>query len=297
MSAHSTGSNVGQAWLQALELLLAAPTDGIVNMTTTIVDPTIEDRGVRRALDRGVAELAATAPNRGKPQSVHTVANTIFPMSLYRRGRTERFFENVEKGQIGRGGKVTSWQPSGTYIGRLVRYPMVGGGTVNQLAVVLERLSNGNAKDRYELSLEVPGFDEGDAMSAGGSGGGGASLFIPGFDNQARGGQCLSHLSVTLLDSRLSMAAVYRHQVYISRAYGNFLGLARLLTFLAWESGHEVGELLIVASHADIDASRAQARGIRDQAAAVAGDDVVDIEVESRLPGAAWRDLDLPVVT
>lgn len=296
MSTHITGSNIGQAWLNAFAALTGAPADGLVNLTVTIEQPTVEDRGVRRELETAIAQLRDSGvPGYQHSQSMHTVANTLFPISLYRRGAAEAFFRNATTGQVGRGGKTTSWQPSGTYIGRLVRYPIADGtSTINQLQITLDRLRRTNHKDHYEMSAEFPGEDDPGADNSAASHAG-LPIYLPGFDNRHRGGQCLSHVSLTLLGNRLSMTALYRYQVYVNRAYGNYLGLARLLAFLAHESGRDIGELMVVASHADIDATRAAAGSLLQSATAAAGREVTDVEVESRRLGMSWRDLELPV--
>lgn len=300
MSTHVVGSDIGGAWLKAFAQLLEAPTDGLVNLTVTIEQPMLEDRGVRYELEHAIARLRDTgASGFRRPQSVHTVANTLFPISLYRRGHADTFFRNAITGQVGRGGKPTSWQPSGTYIGRLIRYPIADGkSTINQLEMTLDRLRSANRKDYYELSVEQPVTEELNSRGDVGYKSGlheGMPIYLPGFDNQIRGGQCLSHISLTLIQNRLSLTALYRHQVYVSRAYGNYLGLARLLAFLAYESGRDVGEIMVVASHADIDATRAAAESLLSAAVRSSGIDMAQIEVESRPLGAPWRDLDLPV--
>jgi hypothetical protein len=272
----------------------------MVNLTVTIEQPTLEDRGIRHELERAIAQLRDSgAPGFQRPQSVHTVANTLFPISLYRRGRTDAFFRNAIAGQLGRGGKSTSWQPSGTYIGRLIRYPIADGkSTINQLEILLDRLRSASRKDYYELGLGGSATDDqapgGNACEITGLDGG-MPIYLPGFDNQIRGGQCLSHISLTLIGNRLSLTALYRHQVYVTRAYGNYLGLARLLAFLAHESGRDIGEIMVVASHADIDATRTAAQSLLSSAVDASGTGIAQIEVESRPLGSTWRDLDLPV--
>ena len=73
----------------------------------------------------------------------------------------------------------------------------------------------------------------------------------PAFDNSPIGFPCLSHVSFTLVGQKIHLTALYRNQDFVSRAYGNFVGLARLGTFIAREVGRELGEVLCVASHAD----------------------------------------------
>jgi hypothetical protein len=86
------------------------------------------------------------------------------------------------------------------------------------------------------------------------------------------------------------MLAVYRRHSYVTRAYGNFLGLARLLNFVAQESGHETGNLLVVTGHATVDApGRAELLAAAERAAG----DISPIEMSSRPFGVTWSDLDL----
>jgi hypothetical protein len=109
-------------------------------------------------------------------------------------------------------------------------------------------------------------------------------------DALRRGGPCLAHISLTLDEGVLSMVALYRRHSYIPRAYGNFLGLARLLVFLSVESGHEVGNLLVVTGHAVDDAS---GRKVLLRAARANQGEVAEIEWHARSLGASWSDLDL----
>jgi hypothetical protein len=91
------------------------------------------------------------------------------------------------------------------------------------------------------------------------------------------------------------MTAMYRRHHYLARAYGNFLGLARLLNFLAHESGNEVGEMLVVGTHAEVEELSKNA-GIRllEELRSAKGD-VRCIEVKDRPLGSSWKDLDLPL--
>ena len=325
MSVHVSGGDIGAAWLASLEALSHTHWEA-VNLTVTINDPASEDLGIRRALE---AELARRLRGNAQPapQSVHTVANTIFPVSLYVPGRDDsaaRFFDAAIAGQRSRHGSTARW---GTYIGRLLDYPGPKG-KANQLELLLNQLRAGGSqwKDRYELAVTIPDHD-GPADSddqwrepataapsaltrtrttrqrASGPadpeqvGSGAHDLRVisdPRSDHHARGGPCLSHISLTMIDARLHMTALYRRQSYISRAYGNFLGLARLQQFLATESDHQVGELMIVASHAEADG--AGCAPVMASATAAQGD-VHPIEVQSRALGASWRDLELPQVS
>lgn len=296
MSLHVQGHNISHAWVEAYEALSRSKGNEVVNLTVTISDPTTEIFAVRQLVDRQVAELAA-AGCAGYGKSVHTVANTIFPISLYTPGNPQAFFDRVRTGQSGRQGTVTSWGPkSGTYIGRLVQYPTYGKGTFNQLARMLANLDmQSNYQDSYELALECePPDDDDDVPNLFGS----ASTFVPAYDNNHRGGQCLSHISLNLSRSgELSLTALYRHQTFLTRAYGNFLGLARLQQFLVHESRKDIrcGELMVTASHAEIDAEGRRTKDHLMQACKPQlNNDPSAVEWHTRPFGSSWSDLNLP---
>jgi hypothetical protein len=141
--------------------------------------------------------------------------------------------------------------PRGTYFERLVSYPSPNG-PVNQLERVVERLAGALARGQrqgnaYELGLTVPVDGMESELSAD------LRVQSPGIDTQLRGFPCLSHISLTLFEGQLHMSALYRNHHFLRRAYGNYLGLGRLLQFLARESGAQTGELLCVSSHADAE--------------------------------------------
>jgi hypothetical protein len=299
MSVHVCAEDIGGAWLASLEALSRSHWD-IVNLTVTVTDPLTEDRGVREVLEVELGRRLR-AGDQPTPQSVHTVANTIFPLSLYVPGRDDapaRFFDAALAGQRSRHGSSARW---GTYIGRLLDYPGRKG-EVNQLELLLEQLSADGAqwKDRYELAVTIPEQDgppdpEDQWLEPAGPRTGTHDLRViadPRSDHHARGGPCLAHISLTRIDGRLHMTALYRRQTYISRAYGNFLGLARLLNFLATESNHRVGELMIVATHAEADGS---GRAELLEAARAAQGRIEPIEVRARPLGASWGDVELAV--
>jgi hypothetical protein len=298
MSKHVSGANISTAWVAAFDALATNRGSEIVNLTVTIDDPGREIPEVRDLIDAEVASLNALG--RGEfNKSIHTVANTIFPISLYRAGRADAFYEAARLGQSGRDGKITSWGPkSGTYVGRLLRYPTYGRGEFNQLRRIIEYLDDRKTyRDRYEISLacECPDVDDDNPPLVTS-----ASTFVPDYDGAARGGQCLSHLSLNVTEGRLSMVALYRHQTYLSRAYGNFLGLARLMHFLVQETTKPllVGELMVVASHAGIESAAVPRKSALLAACKSALDsEVVPIECEARPFGSSWADLELPSVS
>lgn len=287
MSIYVDATNIGQAWLLAYQALMGATRRQLVNLAVNIGEPLTEDAGVRAALERDLAQLRTTSPG-STWHSVHTVANTIFPISLYQPelpDAADRFFKHSLAGSRARRGRNKGW---GTYIGRLVDYEGQDGTRINQLENMLQLLREERQwADLYEAPLTYPSETSTDAAPAN------ADLHLIGpADRRRRGGPCLAHISFTAVDGRLHLTAQYRRHSYVARAYGNFLGLARLLNFLARESGHDVGSMLVVGTHAEIE--NAPGRADLLGAAAAAEGDVRPIETSSRPLGASWRDLDLP---
>ena len=60
----------------------------------------------------------------------------------------------------------------------------------------------------------------------------------------------LSHLSFSLNKGVVHLSALYRSHDFISRAYGNYLGLGRVLHFVAHQSGLPAGELTCLSASA-----------------------------------------------
>jgi hypothetical protein len=88
-----------------------------------------------------------------------------------------------------------------------------------------------------------------------------APVLVAGKDRNTRGFPCLSHLSFSLLHGGVHLLAVYRSHDFISRGYGNYLGLGRVLHFVAQESGFPAGELTCVSASATAEITRGGAFG------------------------------------
>lgn len=283
MATFITGQDIGSAWLNVFGAL--QPTGQISNLIVNIENPLLENPGVRREIEQTLADLRAGVSRFSRLQSVDTVANTIFPASLYIPGPdgAERFFDKVLSAErVRTHSRKTRW---GTYIGRLVAYPSSDGIATNQLRIMLARLSGTGRRwsDIYEMPIDVLGDDATDV---------GAVLHRDArMDSLREGGPCLAHISVTRIEDVVSMIAVYRRHHYVERAYGNFLGLARLQAFLAKEAGLQCGDLTVVTGHAIAEAPD---RGGLFARATSAQSGAAAIEFVARPLGSPVRDLELP---
>jgi hypothetical protein len=213
---------------------------------------------VREAIDRFIARYESRRVRR-----VRKVADTIFPVDFYigpagleareHVYAMQRLASQIERRCIRRG----------TYFDRLIDWP----GTLraedepfrNQLEYRLSRLKT--AWDRgvrtsniTELAVSMPtDSEECDCNDCGYVAHGDLRVQDPLMDKTTIGFPCLSHISLTLLRGHLNLTAIYRNQHFITKAYGNLVGLADLLCFCCAEIGCEVGELVCVATHADAE--------------------------------------------
>jgi hypothetical protein len=246
-----TGDNLSSAWLRALDHLAVRDDGKEVNLSVAFPGAA-EDAAIRGALDEFIAEWRSQK-RKSKIYPVATVANTLFPQALYRgepgedaRKRLYRLHERSMRVQ-------RRLREKETYFNRFVNWP--GRENINQLEHVIARLEaqlaaaerKGPLSSAYELAASVPDEVTPDDE---------LRVYAPGVDNSPIGFPCLSQVSFTLVHHKIHLTALYRNQDFVSRAYGNFAGLARLGAFIAREVGCELGEVLCVASHADAGLSQ-----------------------------------------
>lgn len=172
-----------------------------------------EDQSIREALDNCLKV--------NKKQSVHTVANTIFPNSLWRISKYDRkklfdiYLKNIPRYKAAEPSK----NRRGLYFERLINYGS-GPHNGNQLEHIISE---------YNLHPEIRR-----SMFQ-------ASVFDPGRDHipnsRQLGFPCLQHISLipNNQDKTLVLNSFYATQQLFEKAYGNYLGLCRLGNFMAHE--------------------------------------------------------------
>lgn len=173
---------------------------------------------------------------------IETVANTIFPIGLYRRYGAPEFMTVFNDKVLPKVCRSQRW--SGYYFERMTRYPVAAGEPPNQIWDIVSRLRSGRTRalNKFELSLFDPVRD---------------------VDNSPYGGQCLSFLSFKVIRGKqksLALTAMYRNHFYIEKLLGNLIGLGRLMDFVAKESGMLVGPLTVISAHAVVDRPKKVAR-------------------------------------
>ena len=201
-------ASLSEAWLQAMRLSVdrheIVPL--VLNVTGFEHGRPVEDLRVREELDRKLLAF-------GK-QTCRTVANTIFPDSLWNPSRARsRLFERYLRIYP----RIRSHNRFGTYFERLI----TGGPSSNrnQLDFAIETYTARSGVRRSVLQLSV--FDGARDHTT-------AAL---------RGFPCLQHVTFAPYSSGLAVNGFYANQYMIERAYGNYLGLCDLGRFVAHELG------------------------------------------------------------
>lgn len=251
----TAGPNVSRAWLAACQAILSNPPIAY-HTVVHMENPVGEDQTVRAGLERLLAAR--------RLQSVRTVANTIFPAAIAATSSDHLELSSRYTTILPVLKRLSSENDRGTYFGRLIAFPGRRG-PVNQLDVIITRLRKEIAKRNsgtgpltaaYEAAFIDPMSEAADldldvpvAVAA--------QVLVPGSDTRFPGFPCLSHCSFQLdRQGTLHAMAHYRSQLMVERAYGNYLGLGRLLSYIARSSGLRCGELTVTAGYAELEHRR-----------------------------------------
>ena len=183
--------------------------------------------GVQSALDAWLESVGLA--------KVGTVANTIFPQSLwsYTGHDRTRLFETYLSDLRWIKGQALA-NRGGTYFSRMIA-PLPGK-EAGQLEYVISTYLRNRGIGRSPVAMRLQ-----------------AGIFDTRRDNVgARPGfPCLQQVSFAVNEGTLSVNGFYATQQVLSKAYGNHLGLARLGLFMAHEMGLELRtvEILVGIAH------------------------------------------------
>ena len=197
----------------------------------------LEDEHIRTSIDEF---LRRENPKR----DVGAVASTIFPNALWRpgvpRGRLfERYLRMLPRLRRYPGNHL------GLYFERMIAFSPQAPHEGNQLDFIIESFSGGLRRNSaFQIVIADPSRDHSRAPR--------------------RGFPCLQQVAVAPDEGTgtLCLTAFYATQYVIERAYGNYLGLARLGRFLAHEMGLRFSAITCVASRAVLGVSKERARAL-----------------------------------
>ncbi len=229
--------DISTAWAKAFLRLSERGVQEITPLVTTVQiddDPLPEVKGIRDALDNCTETLKKSGgKDLKKLQSVHTVANTIFPSSLWNPDApndAELLFQRFDATwpRV----KKCSQNRRGSYFRRITafRAKEKDAKPINQLIHIVDTYRGGNHR-RSALQ---------------------AAVFDPTLDHtnsRLLGFPCLHQVSFAPIgESGLSITGYYATQYVFDRAYGNYLGLCRLGHFMAKQLGLKLTRMMCIAS-------------------------------------------------
>jgi len=246
------------AWLGVLEAAEAMPDGRLLHAVLSITNPAAP-------LPQVVAANDALLVPRGD-HTVDTVANTVFPANLYAPPELD-YVPSLKPAEIqlldaAADDLYSSYRDMlpelcgfhgnerGTYFGRLVSWPGKTSDGYNQLKRRVQQLRSHrnrghSAANAADFTLEGVAETESATIEAVGL------QMYKSDDERQMAFPCLVHVDLSVVGNHLSLMAVYRHWHLVHKAYGNLVGLTRLLHFLSQQTGYEPGELMIHATVAN----------------------------------------------
>ena len=242
---------LSEAWIDTFGAVLDIGGSAVNAITSWHADDEI--LAARNVLD----DFITSRPKSSTPWPrwpINTVANTIFAAELYEEELgiealevfSDLYLEGFEVAKLA--------SPGGEYCHRMVAWPSHDGEPINQLVDVATKLRRYADPDHsyryssdYEIALEDPVLD--------------LRTLLPGRNRGPYGFPCLSHISLTVQDGTVHLTALYRNQHLVKKAYGNYVGLARLGRALCHHAGLKLGTVTVVATHADAEIGIAKGFG------------------------------------
>lgn len=235
-----------EVWLSAVEHVSVCPDQEDFDVFLNVAEPT-----VLSLQDRAVYNEVNTFLELHGGYSVHTVAETIFPLDEYLHGGAHGVFELYppKMQAIQKARDDGRW---GSYALRILRQVDFEGKTFNPLEDMVKKIKDfGQYRASFEIGAGRPFEDE-------------IPIYDPAKDRKRiYGGPCLSHLSIKVHDGNVRFNATYRSHYYVQRLLGNLVGLGRLQYFLARETGLKVGVLTINSTFARLDTGSQNGTGRR----------------------------------
>lgn len=228
--------NLSVAWARAVQLATAP---GRAELTPLVVAITGFDRAGNFEEDGGIRAALDTVLTMERKQSVATVANTIFPLSLWnseagRNSLFDRYQRLVPR--------LRRRNRYGLYFERMINGGPAGKG--NQLDFAISTYLSRKGVRRSVLQLGV---------------------FNPNLDHSTsaqRGFPCLQHVTFVPTKEGLQVNAFYATQYLIERAYGNYVGLCRLGRFAAHEMKLPLIRLTCFTGIAECDVPKNRLTGV-----------------------------------
>lgn len=223
-SQHVSDINLSRAWARAFLSSMESGGQEITPLLVSVINldgkSQLEIDQIRQVVDEALQE-------KGENQ-VHTVANTIFPQAFWNPAKDRyHLFETYLK-NLAMIKRADTRNRNGLYFERMIAF---GEDNVNQLEHVITTYLKGNHR---RSALQAAIFDPLRDHS----------------DSPQRGFPCLQQVAFTpsgIGKKQLTVTGFYATQHLFEKAYGNYLGLYRLGTFMAHEMGLELERVDCIA--------------------------------------------------
>jgi thymidylate synthase len=218
------GHDAVEAWKAGCQAILTAQDSRIRNLITEIGNPTV----LHPDWFRNYNPMSVGADDR-----LSVVAKVLFPEHPRAGGETREQYYSRWAAVLRRGRKTrrphSSW--GSTYFERLLSLD----GSDNQLERAIHVLSTWQRKETaIVMHLSAPCVDK----------------------LKPIGSPCLQFVEVLWsADDTVDLVALYRNHDFLKKSLGNFIGLGRLLAFIASESNKKPGKLICHSVRAYCDSA------------------------------------------
>jgi thymidylate synthase len=224
MGAAVFGENVVTAWKAGCNAILASQDARLRNLITEIEKPTFTNPDWFRSYD---------PKSVGVDDRLSVVAKVLFPDIPRVVGETREQYYSRWAAVLRRGRRTrrlhSSW--GSTYFERLLSLD----GSDNQIERAIHALTTWQRKETaIVMHLSAPHVDR----------------------LKPIGSPCLQFLEILWSpDHTIDLIAVYRNHDFLKKALGNFIGLGRLLAFIASESNKTPGKVICHSVRAYCDST------------------------------------------
>lgn len=165
---------------------------------------------------------------------LNDVINTIFPYKFYLRSANlsnTQFYDKHE--QIYLRGKSLHRKNRSRWGNYFLRFTKFGVNQLNQLQPIIDGINTRTNDQKACYIMHVSSIDA---------------------DNNTRviGNPCLQYVQFGFYNNALHLSAVYRNHDFLTKALGNYIGLARLLEFVCNKTNKAMGSITVQSLHYEL---------------------------------------------
>lgn len=219
------GQDILDGWIRAAR---AVASTGFANDHVTIVadGQWPESRAKLRALDEQAAVVGTEPPSGVAQMLCPSILLSAAGDTNAKISRGWEFYRRVREAGV----HLSGWRD--TYFERVTGHRAVGPGEYeefkdNRLLSVIKKIRQWNQNVASSLYIHTD---------------------IPSDALRTRGSPCLQYVQFRVFDhDKIGVTGLYRSHDYLSKALGNMIGLQRLASFVAQETGRQFGRVTVIS--------------------------------------------------